>query len=204
MNKSLFFSVIALMISTSTAMAASVVYETRTITNTLNNTDYKASWGTQTSVINTQNLSDFNNVASPTGGFSHLQVTFNVTAPGLTWGFRLAPDAGLGGGIYLDNVLLGQNTSDLWWGGSWSNTTQLLIANNLTLAVGIHKFDAYWAEVCCNGAQSMQYTNDGGQTWNSLANLPAVVPSPSTLWLIAPALLGMSGGFRRKLLPVAA
>lgn len=180
------------------SMAASVVYETRSITNTVNNADYKASWGQQSSVITTQTMNDFNNVYAPSAGFSHLQVSFQVTAPGLLWGFRLAPDAGLGGAIYMDNVLLSKDTSDLWWGGAWSNTTELLIASNLTLAVGTHKFDAYWAEVCCNGWQSMQFTNDGGQSWKSLADLPAPVPSPSTLWLVVPALIGMSGAYRRK------
>ncbi len=202
MTKSFVIGVVTFLAAISNSMAAITTYETRNIDQSINVSDYKGSWFGQTSAITVQNLADFNGSVLPgnvQGGFSALTVSFNTLDSGANWGFRFAPDAGLGGEIYLDNQLLGRNSSDLWWGGNWSNSTEVLSATGLTLGSGNHVFTAYWAENCCNGGQGLQYTMDG-TNWSSMSSLasPAAVPLPGVAWLFVTGFLGVLGLGRMK------
>jgi hypothetical protein len=197
------FVLVVISLVSSTAMAATTTYETRAVNNGVNNADYKASWDAQTSAITTQVLADFNDSVVPgnvSGGFSHLKIDFNTQNAGSEWGFRLAPDAGLGGAIYLDGIQIGKDTSDLWWGGNWNNASEIFSQINLSVAAGNHSFEGYWAENCCNGKQGVQYTLNNGQVWQTTSDLasPAAVPVPATLWLFGSGLMGLMGYSRRK------
>lgn len=186
------------------ASASVITYDTRTTDNGVNNTDYSASWNSQSSAINSQNLSDFTNVLAPGGNrHSHLSVTFDVSDSFASndWVFQLAPDAGYGGSIYLDGVQLDLDSSDLWWGYNWNNTSELLTAAGIDMSAGAHTLEAFWAEGCCNGYQSGRFSLDNGQNWMdlSVANLDSVaVPEPSSMAFFGLALLGLGFRNRRK------
>jgi hypothetical protein len=202
MTKNFIIGVAALLGSISNSMAAITTYETRNIDQAINSSDYKGSWFAQSSTITVQNLADFNGSVVPggvQGGFSALTVSFNTPASGNQWGFRFAPDAGLGGEIYLDDQLLARDSSDLWWGADWNNTTEILSASGLSVGSGNHTFKAYWAEDCCNGGQGLQYTTDGFN-WASISDLPspAAVPLPSVAWLFVSGFLGVLGLGRKR------
>lgn len=200
MKKQVVLAVFAVLGFASQAMASITTYETRAINIGVNNADYQASWGNQTSVITIQSLVDFNGTVIPGGvneGFSHLSVAFSNALAG-NWGFRLASDAGYGGEIRLDGAILIRDSNDLWWNGNWNNTLGLLSANNISVGAGNHVFEGFWAENCCNGPQGLQYTVDGGQNWQSMANLANPVPVPGAVWLFGSAFIGMLGIGSRK------
>lgn len=176
----------------SSAFASVITYETRKTNNGVNQADYQASWGNQTSSINTYNLNNFTNQRAPGGHFhSYLSVSFDASATN-SWGFQLAPDAGFGGALYVNGTQVDTNSSDLWWGFNWNNTNELLGSTGLSLNDGTNTIEAYWAEACCNGGQSARFSADNGQTWKDLstANLSVDAPEPGVLALLGLGLLG--------------
>jgi hypothetical protein len=188
--------------------AATITYQTRNINAGVNNSDYKASWHSQTSGVTTGTLTDFDMIWGGNNTFSHLAVNFSSGLSQLS--FQLAVDAGYGGALYLDNVLVAKETKDLWWGYNWNNTSQLLSSYANTLSSGNHVLEAFWAEGCCNGANSGRFSQDGGANWQKLSatNLDALapVPVPAAVWLFGSALLGLFGWRSKKILafPLAA
>lgn len=97
-----------------------------------------------------------------------------------TWRFRLGPDYGLGGALYVNSTPLEQAWgSDLWWSADFTDASQIL-AGSISLTAGRHLVYAYGSEACCDGTQSMQVDRPGGGTsWIdvSTANLAIVAPS---------------------------
>lgn len=180
------------------AAASVITYETRATNAGVNNSDYFSSWSSQTSAISSQSLSSFTNVVAPgSNHHSHLQVSFDVSGAfaGGDWAFQVAPDAGYGGAMYLDGVLIDVDTSDLWWGFSWGNINELLAATSINVSAASHTLDVFWAEGCCNGGQSARFSMNGGADWQALsvANLDAAaVPEPSSVALLALGLLGLA------------
>jgi hypothetical protein len=95
-----------------------------------------------------------------------LEVFFFVSATQTgTWRFRMAGDFGRGGGLYVnDNPLQETWNADLWWGGNWANTAQIL-QGNVSLNSGWHVLRAWGAEGCCDGAGGFQIQLPGSTTW---------------------------------------
>ena len=105
-------------------------------------------------------------------GYS-LAVNFTVSScdAGL-WSFRLGPDFGRGGAIFVDGVRLADSTADLWWGFDWNETSQLLVVSDASLAAGSHQAEVFGFEDCCAGAMSLEYqVGDTGWQAVSLTNL---------------------------------
>lgn len=183
------------------AAASIVTYEKRSITND-NYSDYKAGWASQGSAINSAQFGNFNGLLGGNRTYSHLKVDFSIggSVAGSSLLFEIAPDAGYGGALYLDNVLITANHTDLWWGGNWNNISELLIGGLANTGIGNHVLEAYWAEGCCNGGQSGRF-NVNGQGWQSLsvANLDRLaVPEPGTFALLGVALLGLGTTYRKR------
>ncbi len=81
---------------TQAAQAASILYETRAITNGVNDWSYRMSWHQQTSAITSNYISDFNGTTPGENSFAHLKIEFAVN-PVQDILFQIAPDAGFGG-----------------------------------------------------------------------------------------------------------
>jgi hypothetical protein len=203
MKKSLLAVSLGIFLS-STVSAAVMTYENRLTDAGVNKNDYLSSWNAQSSAINTQNLSSFSNLrAAGNNRHSHLSVSFDVSAEkaGQDWLFQVAPDAGLGGAMYMDNALIDQDASNLWWGYSWNRTSEILGATVDQLMEGSYKLDVYWAENCCNGAQAARFSVDQGSTWMALStdNLNAVgVPEPGSVALLGLGVVGLMAARRKQ------
>lgn len=102
---------------------------------------------------------------SPTTNLGfQLSATFPVCADG-EYEFRLGPDYGRGGALFLDGVELDSAEDDLWWAGSWGATSEILTGAD-DLGVDYHTVDAIGFEGCCDGAQALQVRIDGG-SWKT-------------------------------------
>lgn len=133
--------------------------------------------------------------------FFHTTVEFYV-APleAGTWDFRIAPDYGLGGALFVDGTQLDFDSNDLWWGYSWANTGELLTGSAF-LASGNHVLETFGGEHCCDGGTAGQYKFGLNDFQDFSADNPAdPIPEPSSLALFAlglPALRSVRRRMRR-------
>lgn len=100
-------------------------------------------------------------------------MTFTVPAGDAgPWSFRLGPDYGRSGALFIDGVKVADATYDLWWSYDYNNTGQMLIVNNMVLGAGEHTVETIGFVGCCAGGMSMQF-RIGGDDWQdvTVANL---------------------------------
>jgi len=83
---------------------------------------------------------------------------FSVPADGL-YGFRIGPDYGQGGELYLDDVTLEEAwTDELFWGFNYASSDVLQGTRFLT--AGTHSLNSLGFELCCDGFIGLQYIFD--------------------------------------------
>jgi hypothetical protein len=180
------------------ASSAIITYENRYSDSGVNKSDYQASWNNQGSEIHSRELDSFTGLKAKGSNrhqHSHLSISFDVSEnnAGQDWWFQFSPDAGHGGEILFDGNLVERDSSNLWWGGKWKRTDELLEAVLSDLDAGTHTIDLFWAENCCNGRQAGRFSVNQGTSWHALStqNLEAVgVPEPGSFALLA---LGIAG-----------
>jgi hypothetical protein len=134
------------------------------------------------------------------GGALKSTINFGVASAG-AWDFRAGVDFGKGGALFLDGVALQTISTNMWWGGSYSNPTQSFGVSS-SLAVGNHTLTIVGLEDCCSGNQQVQFKSAGSNHFTSFSNtdgLVAAVPEPETYAMLL-AGLGLIGAAvkRRK------
>lgn len=118
-------------------------------------------------------MESFNDNTGGTNHGYHISVPF-TEATATNFSFRVGPDFGGGGAVFLDGQYVVSKNYDLWWGGNWSNTSQLLDGYNIPVTAGPHVLEIYGWEGCCFGGMSLQIdlTSDG--IWDCAGGLPTV------------------------------
>ena len=151
----------------------------------------------------TQNVASYNNVthASLFGGNSNFAMKSTVSFGLLTAGsydFRAGVDFGFGGAMFLDGVAVDFHGNDMWWNGSYSNSSQYFAAS-ASLAAGNHTLTIYGFEGCCDGAQQAQFRKAGQQfaSFGATDGLPGTVPEPASIALLMTG-VGLIGLSRRR------
>lgn len=156
-------------------------------------------------VIDDWNGSQNNQSLVPGGGSNsnlafHDKAVFYVdSADAGQWAFRFGVDFGWGGTLLLDGQELQTKTGDLWWGGDYGNTSQLL-AGAATLTAGKHTIDLYGFEGCCDGGTGGQFLKPGANAYADFttnSNGPGAVPEPAA-WALMITGFGAAGAMLRR------
>jgi hypothetical protein len=124
----------------------------------------------------------------------HYQVSFDVDASEIgNWDFRIAPDFGFGGTVLLDGSVRQVKSSDMWWSGSWGDSSQLFEFSEV-MGLGTHTLDVYGQEFCCDGATAAQYSINGG----NFTPFATDVPEPGETMLCLGGVIGLVNLLRRR------
>jgi len=145
-------------------------------------------------------LAEFTGVKTGNNKLNKLTASFDLMA-GQSVDFRFGLDAGLGAEFYLDGVQAAKRSDDVWWSNNWNNSDVVTFSLAPLIANASTVLEIFWAERCCNGANSGQFSIDNGHTWMALStqNLEQLspVPLPAAAWLFGSALLAF-GGMRAR------
>jgi hypothetical protein len=147
------------------------------------------------------NLASFDGVSNQSVfGGSNSNIAFRYTvsfgADSGAWNFRIGPDFGNGGAVFLDGILMGFKTNNMWWAGSYASTSQdfEFLAD---LSSGNHLLQIYGLENCCDGSQQAQFQGPGGTSFTSFSSTDGLnahgVPEPASLSLVVGAGLALAG-----------
>lgn len=100
----------------------------------------------------------------------HAEMHVTLDQPA-TWSFRFAPDAGSGGVLLIDGVIVDSGIGDAagpggFWDTGFTNPAQHF-DGAAPLSAGAHLVELYTYEGCCDGPWAAQYL-DGTGTWTTI------------------------------------
>ncbi len=143
-------------------------------------------------------------VCGGSGGDIAFDITadFSVSAAAAgLWQFRIGPDFGRGGVLFVDGMAYDLTASDMWWDGSFADPTQTLTAS-VTLGAGNHRVEAYGFEPCCDGSQIGQFLAPSANDWVTFSTSdgrdPSNVPEPTSALLALGALAALRAAGRKR------
>ena len=207
---------LGLSIFCSSSYAANIRYETRDIDKNFSNKDFLGTWKSMTNDIRSITLDSFTNIKSGNKRLSLLTINFDLTQND-NWSIKAGLDAGYGAAIYVNDIMVDERLSDLWWRHQWDHKSVFSV-DNIDLTAGLNTIKTLWAEDCCNGSSSIRFSNNSREmvmlTTENLAaaeqtNLAeaklrtqnlivASVPEPSTLAIFTLGIMGLASRRLKK------
>lgn len=127
-------------------------------------------------------------------------VNFGLTSAA-TMDVRFGVDFGAGGALFLDGAALDFKSTDMWWNGSYADTTQSFQISGLMLGAGNHSLKLYGLEGCCDGVHQGQFSLNGGTSFTTFGaqdGLAAAVPEPESYALMLTGLAALGFVTRRQ------
>jgi hypothetical protein len=128
-------------------------------------------------------------------------IDFGVTAGQAgSWDLRVGVDFGNGGAVFLDGLALDYKSTDMWWAGSYADSTQSFQLPSVAIGAGNHTLQVFGLEHCCDGPQQAQFNMNGAgfTTFGSNDGLTAAVPEPETYALMLAGLAAIGATVRRR------
>ncbi len=176
---------LVVLIFCSKSYATIVTFETRTLDNGVDASDFSGSWASQGSAIELHSFTDFTMLRSGDPTMTHIHIDLTLDRENVNWQFIFGIDAGLGAGVYLDDNLLYSRGDDIWWLRDWQHE-DVFNVNFTNLGRSNQTIDIYWAEVCCDGPSTIKFiANDNVEYALSAENLDAVsTPEPNSILLL--------------------
>jgi len=117
-----------------------------------------------TILTNYTNIDNSGTFAGPNNDIIYfIETFFEVTAANAgVWEFRMGPDFGLGGELYINSQTIeAEWNNDLWWAFNFGNVNEIL-AGTTNLTAGYHSLRALGSEACCDGPGSIEFRTPGG------------------------------------------
>jgi len=191
------FIVISLTVS-QFSHAGLITFDTKSLTGSSITSDLQASWFSNANQVNSRNIDEFTLIDIGRNRIGHLNINFDVAEQGF-WSFDFGLDAGFGAELFVDGNLIVDRTDDLWWARNWKNS-DVFSLDTFDFTQGQHNIDLFFAEKCCDGLSTIQFTNHLTQETSILSSTAlkaaASVPEPATAALFALGALGLI--LRRK------
>lgn len=184
------------------ASATLITLETRNINQSFDQSNLLGSWN-QSTAGTIKNINTFNMFNTGENKINMLTLDFNLKSNS-TWTFENGLDAGYGAALFVNGSLVDSRDGDLWWNKTWGSNGVFKV-DNIALTTGKNIIQLLWAEDCCNGANSVRFSEASGQekilsvdNINGLSNVsPTDIPEPATIALFGLAIVGLVT--RRKL-----
>ena len=151
--------------------ASVITYEKQGFIGNFSNADLKTKWYELGQVDSSTSLDKFDRVFSGNYTFSHLVIDIDMKEKS-TWTLEAGLDAGLGAQVYIDDVSVFKDNSNFWWSYNW-NHPDVIRLEDIELTLGVHKIELFWLENCCNGYNSVRFT-DQSRDVTSLLSLGAI------------------------------
>ena len=186
--------------------AGLISFDTKSLNGSPLTNDLKASWLSNANQVNSRNIDEFTLIDIGRNRIGHLNINFSIAEQGF-WSFDFGLDAGFGAELFVDGNLIVDRTDDLWWARNWQHS-DVFSLDTFDFAQGQHNIDVFFAEKCCDGLSTVQFTNHSTQETSILSSNaleaaafisePAIaaVPEPATAVLFALGALGLI--LRRK------
>jgi hypothetical protein len=154
-----------------------------------------AGYGTST-VASYDNVSNHGLFGSSSNIAFKSTINFGVAAgQSGNWAFRAGVDFGNGGAVFLDGQAVDFRSNDMWWAGSYSNSSQFFQFSS-NVGAGNHTLTMYGLEGCCDGGQQFQFNSGAGFRSFDNQTLPPV-PEPET-WAMLLGGLGLLSVLGRR------